>query len=457
MLTLYCSADEKQKLYNGYTYVQNEGGVTIVKYKGTDTDLVIPADIDGTPVTKLRFDAFTSCRLSSVTIPASVYDIGENASMSGAVNKFCDSLSSVNVDAGNSYYRSLDGVLYSSDMSTLLFYPRTKTDSVFAVPDSVVYIMRYAFEGSAYLTSVSMNANVAMLGSDAFASCTALRTAYLSPTVNLLPDGLFDGCTSLIDVMLPSGLSAVGEGAFKNCSSLAMLTLPESVVSVASGAFAGCSSMSALVVLGTLGTGGADTLLAAFSGFTGMSEGFRIYLSDGSVAAAERSGKIIYIKQTADTEQPEETTAAPVTTTAAEHETNTEQADTVPETEAHTMPELTSDPEPKAPVWDPAMQVDAGAAQAFVTIETTAAKTTRETTTVTTKAQTTLQTQTETSEINSQTSETGTQATAATTAVTAAATGEEDNTLVWILGGVTLCGLAAAAVYLTLKKRAVRR
>ena len=62
------------------TYAENEGGVTVTGYTGSDTDVNIPSMIDGKKVISIGAHAFIDCTsLTSVTIPDSVTSIGDHA------------------------------------------------------------------------------------------------------------------------------------------------------------------------------------------------------------------------------------------------------------------------------------------------------------------------------------------------------------------------------------------
>ena len=92
-------------------------------------------------VTRIDDQAFRGCSsLTSVTIPDSMEKLGDDLFME------CSSLSAILVASDNSYYCSIDGVLFSKDASTLLQYPGGKSGA-YHIPDSVTYIKSGAFSG----------------------------------------------------------------------------------------------------------------------------------------------------------------------------------------------------------------------------------------------------------------------------------------------------------------------
>ena len=63
-----------------FIYVDNGEEVMIRGYNGPDTDIVIPAEIGGLPVTRIAESAFKENKtIRSVVIPDSVTMLGENA------------------------------------------------------------------------------------------------------------------------------------------------------------------------------------------------------------------------------------------------------------------------------------------------------------------------------------------------------------------------------------------
>jgi hypothetical protein len=61
------------------TKANKDGTVTVTKYVGWDTEVVIPAQIGGKAVTAIGAGAFENCGLTAVTIPESVKSIEAEA------------------------------------------------------------------------------------------------------------------------------------------------------------------------------------------------------------------------------------------------------------------------------------------------------------------------------------------------------------------------------------------
>ena len=154
------------------------------------TSVVIPSS-----VTHIGYDAFYNCRsLTSVEIPNSVTKIGSSAFSGctsltsieiprsvteiewGAFNKFIGIKKFV-VDKDNPNYCSLNGVLYSKDMSILLQAP-CNIESLL-IPSSVTEISWWAFSDCTSLTSIEIPDSVTKIGYHAFSDCTSLTELHL--------------------------------------------------------------------------------------------------------------------------------------------------------------------------------------------------------------------------------------------------------------------------------------
>lgn len=110
--------------------------------------------------------------IKSVVMKDGVTSIGDIAFFE------CSSLTAIDVDSGNTNYRSVDGVLFSGDMTKLLRYPAGKTAQSYAVPSGVTSIGGYAFENCYNLISVTIPDSVTSIGYYAFFECSSLEDVY---------------------------------------------------------------------------------------------------------------------------------------------------------------------------------------------------------------------------------------------------------------------------------------
>ena len=143
----YSSHDRQQRSPSIETTLRSMSGTQSL------TSVTIPNS-----VTSIGDCAFSGCTsLTSVTIPNSVTSIGDWA-FSG-----CTSLTAITVDALNSVYSSVDGVLFNKSQTTLIQYPGGKAGS-YTIPNSVTSIGDGAFSGCTSLTSVTIPNSVTSIG-----------------------------------------------------------------------------------------------------------------------------------------------------------------------------------------------------------------------------------------------------------------------------------------------------
>lgn len=104
--------------------------------------------------TALDSTAFDHCSaLKSISIPANVTSIDHELSMLGrTIFAGCLSMETINVDSSNTSFCSVDGVLFTKDMKTLLKYPDGKKGEIYEIPHGVTNIGNQAFLYSNYLS-----------------------------------------------------------------------------------------------------------------------------------------------------------------------------------------------------------------------------------------------------------------------------------------------------------------
>jgi hypothetical protein len=275
-----------------FTYSNNGGALTITDYYGPGGAVTIPTNIDGMTVTSIGYGAFKfSASLTSITIPGSVTSIGDvafyecsslasvtipdsvssigNIAFFGCTNMpsvtipnsvtsigdsafaDCTSLTAITVDAQNSFYSDLNGVLFDESESLLIQYP-SGLGGNYTVPLSVTNIGEEAFYYCTSLTSATIPASVTSIGEAAFFNCTGLTSVTILGSVTSIGYGTFYFCTNMTNVTIPVSVTNIGQAAFEQCYGLTRFTIPGSVTTIGDNAFADCTSLTSVTIPGSV-------------------------------------------------------------------------------------------------------------------------------------------------------------------------------------------------------------
>ena len=141
--------------------------------------------------------AFSKTAIETITIPASVSEIHSHAFAS------CFYLTAINVEAANSYYCSVDGVLFTKDMKILHSYPINKAVTEYSIPDGVEEIYPGAFIYAINLTGITFPSTVNTFGEFCFEECGSLK--YIISLITTPSDATdcFDDVPKDIPVFVP--------------------------------------------------------------------------------------------------------------------------------------------------------------------------------------------------------------------------------------------------------------
>ena len=210
------------------------------------------------------FDGCTAVR--EVYISKTVSEIGDEFFSS------FDSLERIDVDPESPYFCSVDGVLYSKDMTRIVKYPSASFAQTFELPETVTAIGYKAFCGAFALEYVDLPEGITYIGENAFFGTPLYNNAnnrdfygalYIGKYLIVLTD--FEGTeysvkegtvtvangafgylatASLETVVFPDGLEYLGDACFIGCKSLKAVSLPASIKAIGEYAFDQCPSLS---------------------------------------------------------------------------------------------------------------------------------------------------------------------------------------------------------------------
>ena len=234
-----CTASTSEKLK--YEIGEN-GEARITGYTDitTRTEIAVPDEIDGAPVTEIcDFGLFNADSLKKITIGKNVKTIGTWAFTN---NK---GLREFAVDPGNAYFTVVDGILFTKDMKTLVAYPPARNiefdkfaqslnTTTYEIPDGVETIRSKAFYKCGCVTEIKIPDSVKVIEEKAFFKVEALENLTLPKNLEYIGKDAFGYCAKVKTVTIPSTVTEIGEYAFYNCTSLLDITVDnaESAVSV---------------------------------------------------------------------------------------------------------------------------------------------------------------------------------------------------------------------------------
>lgn len=174
---------------------------------------------------------------------------------------------------------TIEGATVVEIATSAFFTVRSSNSITYAeIPDSVITIGAYAFQGCVDLEKIVIPKNVKYIGESAFRECTNVSEIYFYATamndlkigndafyyvgnntddtkaiigsgVTRIPDYLF-ASANLTSVEFEKGsiCESIGNYAFYSCGTLSQITLPESVTVIGEYAFGGCTGLTQITI-----------------------------------------------------------------------------------------------------------------------------------------------------------------------------------------------------------------
>lgn len=191
--------------------------VTIYSYVGSDTDVTVPSEIKGVPVTTLHGTFSGKETVKTVTIPEGVRLIEYHAFHG------CTALTTV--------------VLPSSleEMTENTFYQCTnlKTVSLDTANSKLTKIGQYSFAYCEKLTGFDIPSSLKELEEGVFFRCSSLKKIIIPDTVEKIDRSAFYECTNVIEIKIPGTVKEASDIALVGCEKVITAELPISMVTLA--------------------------------------------------------------------------------------------------------------------------------------------------------------------------------------------------------------------------------
>lgn len=173
-----CSKLKSIKLPNQISSIASSAFNGCWDLKGIECDSPLFKSIDGVLFTAdfktlVCYPQGKGC--DNYVVPDSVTNIAENAfssfvspwtadsckriTLSKSINEITDTTFKHHeslkwIECDNEHYKSIDGVLFTADCKTLVYYPRGREDSQYIIPDTVTKIENRAFASNSYLRKI---------------------------------------------------------------------------------------------------------------------------------------------------------------------------------------------------------------------------------------------------------------------------------------------------------------
>ncbi|MBQ7519631.1 MAG: leucine-rich repeat protein [Clostridia bacterium] len=201
-------------------------------------------------MTSIAQNAFRECtRLTQINFPAGLTSIGNEAFRDTCVGQAANAVyvlpDSVETFGSSAFYNcgagllvvkgseqenfvKTNGYLFTYDANTGFRYQYKKANSV-----DTLYLVAYKGPGG----SVTIPAEAAVIGENAFANNTAVTAVTIPNTVTALDRQAFRYCINLARVTMADSVTAIGISAFAYCANLTDVTFSANLTTIDSDAF----------------------------------------------------------------------------------------------------------------------------------------------------------------------------------------------------------------------------
>ena len=279
--------------------LQDDGSVMISGYYGSETEVVIPDQLDGHTVTALAYDTFWfNEEITSVEIPADLTAVSDYIYLSSdqkfvtwygfdrldpfamppkvaglmadlfaaeadevQVNPFmgCLNLKKISVAPGNPVFTVMDGMLVNKNSMETRAYPAGLKDTAYTLPEGIRSIGFQTFYGARF-DSVTLPESLSEIDHNPFVFCFNLQsvsvesgnTFFSVQNGALISDSgiliTYPYRSEAVSYTVPEGVTEISAGAFFGNEPLMSVTLPAGVLKIGGRGFDYCENLKSVVL-----------------------------------------------------------------------------------------------------------------------------------------------------------------------------------------------------------------
>jgi hypothetical protein len=212
---------------------QIENG-TLVMYRGNGGTIDIPIT-----VSRIEEIAFMGAKnpIEIINIPLSVKKI-EVISLNDH-----NELMEINVSKLNPYLTSINGILFSKNMTEIIRFPPSRDGTGYDIPLGIELISDRAFFRCKKLVSLVLPDSVKKIEPLAFADCEKLKNINIPNGIAEIGFSVFSGCRSLENINIPNSVIKIENYAFSGCEEITQIDIPPTVESIGEMAFYDCKNL----------------------------------------------------------------------------------------------------------------------------------------------------------------------------------------------------------------------
>lgn len=185
--------------YNELSQTTAEVTNTYQAISGKETALIIPENViwNGQTynVISIGERAISNSVATTVDIPATIQNIGLHCFVNSK------KLTAINVSGSNKNYSSVDGVLFTRDMTKLIAYPAGHHQERYNIPSTVKTVEEDAFSNAQFLKSVYLG-NVEQINQCGFYAMPSLEQMHIDSQVKNIGNYAFGDCTNLAELYI---------------------------------------------------------------------------------------------------------------------------------------------------------------------------------------------------------------------------------------------------------------